>query len=295
MDVCSTNFDQYIADEVSKYDGVAVPIKAGLLSRLLIKKCACDKLHPNPDDEFCMPSVGPSYRIISEYEKKYLNMERVTSDYYNKEDPIIVEKIHPDGYMIINGHHRWAAALRLGYKKIPIHIVNVMHNQEIKEIIQHSKHNKRVTLDLDEVVFVNSDNAPKERPLPFPINKIFKEHIRRGIPALFRALEKNGFDIWIYSKNFYSREYLSILFKMYHSNVTNVVTGTNNRKNKEDRKSLESVYVDKYIYTLHIDNAGVLMIDNRSKKFCEFLINDPSTWSKDIINIIGDISTNEEP
>ncbi|MBP3241914.1 MAG: ParB N-terminal domain-containing protein [Oribacterium sp.] len=33
-------------------------------------------------------------------------------------DPIIVEKMYPDGYMILNGHHRWAAATRLGLKKV---------------------------------------------------------------------------------------------------------------------------------------------------------------------------------
>ena len=27
------------------------------------------------------------------------------------EDPIVVEKVHPDGYMILNGHHRWAASM----------------------------------------------------------------------------------------------------------------------------------------------------------------------------------------
>ena len=31
------------------------------------------------------------------------------------EEPLIVEKVHPEGYMLLNGHHRWAAALKTGY------------------------------------------------------------------------------------------------------------------------------------------------------------------------------------
>ena len=161
-------FDQYIADDIAKYAGVTMPVKAGFFNRIMVTKALCTALHPNPDDEFSIPSVGPSYRIISEYEKKYIYNSNHSMNYFDGEEPIMVEKIRPDGYMILNGHHRWAAALKLGYKKIPIQVINVTRNEEIKDIIKNSKHDKRVTLDLDEVVFWNPNNGPAENDLPFP-------------------------------------------------------------------------------------------------------------------------------
>ena len=60
-----------------------------------------------------------------------------------KDDPwgesIMVQKIHPSGYMILNGHHRWAAALRLGIKRVPIKILNLTHEDDIINIIERSE------------------------------------------------------------------------------------------------------------------------------------------------------------
>ena len=49
----NTAFEEFIAEEIKQYKGVYVPVKAGLLRRALIRWAPCDKLHPNPDDEFC--------------------------------------------------------------------------------------------------------------------------------------------------------------------------------------------------------------------------------------------------
>ena len=75
-----------------------------------------------PDDEFCSPKVGPNYRIISEYMNSF-RMERLHSKRYCDE-ALIVEKILPDGYLILNGHHRWAGALIAGVNKVYISIEN---------------------------------------------------------------------------------------------------------------------------------------------------------------------------
>ena len=67
------------------------------------------------------------------------------------DDPITVEKVHPDGYMILNGHHRWAAAMRVGIKMIPVKIVNLTNEVDIEKMLRASNNDKRATLDLDEV------------------------------------------------------------------------------------------------------------------------------------------------
>ena len=89
-----TEFDKFIAEEIKKYEGHAFPVKSGLLTRLMVKKADCTKLHPNPDDEFSFPDVGPSYRIIGEYEQKIRNAEKHGQP--PVEEPLIVEKMYPD-------------------------------------------------------------------------------------------------------------------------------------------------------------------------------------------------------
>lgn len=286
----STEFDEFIAKEIKTYAGVAMPVKAGFLNRLLVRKVACKKLHPNPDDEFSIPAVGPSYRIISDYEKKFLHNYNTNGNYYEDEEPIMVEKIRPDGYMILNGHHRWAAAIRMGYPKIPVHVINLTHVKEIKDIIKNSKHDKRVTLDLDEVVFWNENNGQPEKDLPFPLNKLYKDKLRLGIPALFNSLNKSGYDIWIYSSKFYSTDYIRDLFKRYHVHVTGIVTGTSKRKQfKDEKNAMQDLYAKKYLMTLHVDNDSVVMIDNKAKDFKEFNITGEANWSKAVIDIIKEL------
>lgn len=113
-----TDLQQFLAEEVNKYQGVAVPVRVSFLRRKLTKRLPVSKLHPNPDDEFCFPEIGPSMAIIARYEKEFRSVGNSAQDARMAgsavHDPIQVQKIRPDGYMILNGHHRWAAAMRTG-------------------------------------------------------------------------------------------------------------------------------------------------------------------------------------
>ena len=111
------NFSKYLQQEVNRWGDILVPEKAGYLERKYVKKVACTRLHPNPDDEFCWPSVGPNDRIIGEYLKQYHQTGKMKREDERVESPLMVEKVSPSGYMILNGHHRWAAYLKAGIKK----------------------------------------------------------------------------------------------------------------------------------------------------------------------------------
>ena len=147
-----TQFEKYLAEDLERCRGVYYPVKTGLPRRLLTRKASVFDLHPNPDDEFCDPKVGPSEKIISEYQQLYLNALK-TSYHFYEDEPIIVERLHPDGYRILNGHHRWAAVMRIGQPSIPIRIVNMTHEADVKKILENSANTKRAALDLDEVIF----------------------------------------------------------------------------------------------------------------------------------------------
>ena len=184
-------FAEYLKKEIEKYSGIMVPVKASLAERLMVKKAPVGKLHPNPDDEFSHPEVGPNYRIISKYMALYKQYGSMKKPEEILEEPLLVEKVRPDGYMLLNGHHRWAAFWNLGVKMVPVSIVNLTQETDIEQMIAASTHDKRATLDLDEVVFWQGE-GPAEKPLKGLIGRRYKEQIREGIPALLHYLSKNG-------------------------------------------------------------------------------------------------------
>ena len=289
----NTKFDAFIAEEIKKIKGVYVPVKAGILRRALIRWAPCKKLHPNPDDEFCMPKVGPNYGIISDYMNRFREERRHSRQYCDER--LVVERIRPDGYLILNGHHRWAAALQLGYPSIPVEIVDLTTETDIREILKSSNHDKRVTLDLDEVVFAKGD-APAEKPLPFPTCKVYKERIRLGVPALFRYLNKKGYDVWVYTAGYYSADYIQRLFKKYHVHISGAVTGLG-RKTADGakvRKEMETLIGNKYPVTIHIDNDLLLRVSGKTKEADEYEIGGPpAEWSQRVMEIMEKIDARE--
>ena len=107
----SSEFNDFLREEVNKYKGIYVPVKAGLLQRALVRHVSCKRLHPNPDDEFCFPDIGPNQENIGQYEKK-IKQSKIYELSRPFDEPITVQKILPRGYLILNGHHCWAAAIR---------------------------------------------------------------------------------------------------------------------------------------------------------------------------------------
>ncbi len=285
-----TDFDRFIAEEVEKYKGIAFPVKAGIIERLFKKKTNCANLHPNPADEFCMPEIGPSYRIINEYVSK---INRVGFDNIAAMDmgSITVEKIYPKGYMILNGHHRWAAYLQLKKNPISIEIVNITHKDDIEKMIKKSVHDKRVTFDLDEVIFRQDSDINIEEGLPLLLQKIYKQKIRKGVPALFQYFISQGYDIWVYSQKLYSMDYVNRLFKAYHVKISGIVTGIKRYSsvNPKIKKEIEAMLANKYQQTIHIDNDMLVIIDNNTKNFDEFMLK-PESWSKDVMDIMNNIN-----
>lgn len=292
--MAKTEFDNYIADEVSKMKGVYMPVKAGLLERLFKKRLHMNKLHPNPEDEFAFPDIGPNYEIVSGYEKAILDAKDRKREPFEK-DPIIVEKMHPHGYMILNGHHRWAAAHRMKLKKIRSKIINLPLESDIRKILEKSQHDKRATLDLDEVVYRNPDDECLEKALGFPYSLKYKQRIRLGIPALFYFLSKNGYDIWVYSANLYSIDDIGDFFRCYHVHVDGIVTGTSkNKRPGAGDGSIEKIIQEKYRTTLHIDNEMILCTRKDTGEYEDFDIEaEPKDWAQKAITIIEGIIKNE--
>ena len=282
-----SRFGEFVAGEVRKYRSVYVPVKVNPVVCQFLRSARLEKVHPNPDDEFCDPRIGPNYGIMGEYQQQFRDARRHSWRYCS--DPVIVENIRPDGYMLLNGHHRWGAALRLGYKSIPIKVVNLTQENDIKKLLENTKHTLRVTLDLDEVVFRQQTDALCEKKLPFPLNRLYPERLRLGIPALFHFFARSGYDIWVYSAKYYSMGYIKALFRKYRVRVSGVITGTarKGRQDAEIRKRLEQMIAEKYDCTVHIDNDLLVRIFNKTGAFDEHHLNaDSPEWAHEIMQLV---------
>lgn len=282
---------EFVSNDIEKQKGVSIPVHAGLLERILVRTTAVSNLHPNAEDEFSMKSVGPSYRIIGEYEKKFRDAMRMESKVV--EEPLTVEKLRPKGYLLLNGHHRWAAAIRCGIKRVPIKIINCATESDIKKILEKSNHDKRAAIDLDEVVFRPNDYPYLEKKaFSFPLSLRLKKRIRLGIPALFYYLVKNGYDIWVYAADYYSIDDIRRFFRAYSVHVDGIITGISKRdQNKsESMARMNELIANKYSLNLHIDNETILETHMKTKEFEDHEINaSEEEWAKKAIAIVEEI------
>lgn len=281
---------EYVKKDIEKYDGISMPVKANIFEQIFIKNLPPKKLHPNPHDEFCMESIGPNDGIISDYMKKIRQNKEQSLRIFD--EPVIVEKMKPDGYMLINGHHRWAAALSLDIQKIPVKVSNMTHVVDILEQIEKTNRTKRASINLDEVVFCRNESEPCEKPLVFPFNRIFPERIRKDIPALIYALQDEGYDVWVYSSGYSSMDYISQLFRHRQIHINGIINGADHSKsgNSEDMSKVKELMAKKYRITLNIDTDQVSWVRSDTKEFDQIDIQpDSGEWTKEVISIIRNL------
>ena len=297
--MAATQFEAFLAEEVRKVKGISYPVKAGFLRQLFIKKAPCSKLHPNPDDEFCSPEIGPNYEIMTRYAADYRKVGSNPNDMQfldsSIREPIEVEKIYPDGYMILNGHHRWGGAIQAGMDTLQIKIVDLTQKSDVQKMLEKSGFTRRVTLDLDETVFRPESDPCLEKRLRFPLNRFYKERLRLGIPALFHMLNASGYDIWIYTASYYSVNYLQYYLKHYRVHVTGIVTGTARKSpaGTDTRKALETMLESRYKSTVHIDKDSVIRTFTGSHSFEEFSLSGaPETWSREVMDVFEKMKKN---
>lgn len=296
MSATKGQFEIMLENEVKRIKGNYTPVRASFLRRLFTRFLKCGQLHPNPDDEFSMPSIGPSYEIISRYTQEIRDGRNLGfKKFFN--EPVMVQKITPDGYLLLNGHHRWAAAVRSRLPKLRVKIINLTQQNDISTMLGNSKSSRRVAIDLDEVVYREKYDELTEKPVRFPFNRIHKDPMRLGIPALFNYLNEHGYDIWVYTARYYSFDSIQQYFRLHHTRVCGVITGT--RRNVSEfaaaKAQMEKMVNEKYEYTLHIGNDFLVRTNNRTKEFEDYDIKSPAIeWAQHVTDIIGEIEKKEK-
>ena len=284
-------FQDFLQEEVARVKSVYYPVRAGFLQRVFKRQARPQSLHPNPDDIFCDPKIGPNFGIINGYADDY--RQPFLPKYSFKQDslrePIMVHKARPDGYLILNGHHRWAAATQVGIPKVKIRIVNLTREKDIHDMLSRSRTDRRVTLDLDEVVFCSPEDSFAEPHFRFPVRCFYKERVRLGVPALFHYLIQNGYDIWVYTSKLYSMEYIRFYFRHWNVRLAGIVTGAGRKVagssafGDELKKKMETHYRS----TMHIDGNAVTRTFSGRKEIEEYpLSGSAETWSREVMDVI---------
>ena len=285
-----------IAEDKAKYDGIRRPLKAGLLERLFVGKIACDRLHVNPDDEFSDPKIGPSMRIIGEYGEAIQRAHRFSEPIFS--EPVQVEKMAPDGYLMLNGHHRWGAAMRYREPNIRVQIVNVTHEKDVEKMMDRSANSRRISFDLDEVLLADGrDDVPAEKP-KFPGSLLYRQRLRAGAAALISALRNKGYDVWVYTAGYYSTAYIQGLFGGYGVKVDGIINGVNKKRagKAENSSGLKEKIRAKYPVSVHADNETLVWTDARQKHFRveELNMKTPAEWSSCIQETLGRLEKETE-
>lgn len=293
MAVWPEDYIEKVVKDVEKYNGVRKVIKAGLIERCVIKNCAPKRIHPNPIDEFSQPDIGPNLGIVGDYVKLINYNESQELPIFK--EPLIVQKMEPDGYLLLNGHHRWFAAIRMRVKKIHIQIINLITENDLSRMINKTKNTKLATFDFDEVLLSRdeSNQAPLRDSL---FCKKIKERLRVGAPEVIKAFADNGYDICVYTASYLTEEDFEDFFSMYELKVDVVVNGINEkRKNTAGgTQNLKEMIREKYKHIAHVDNESVVCTNRVTKNYEIYEIPDEETWEEGIKNIIKVIADNYE-
>lgn len=116
------SFATRIKKDVEKYSGKRQTVRASIIDIMTVRHLSPDQMHANPDDDFVNPKVGPNEEIIEKYiEEARQDMEMGAMSF---DEPIMVAKLENGEYMIVNGHHRWAAAIKVGLTQVRVVVVN---------------------------------------------------------------------------------------------------------------------------------------------------------------------------
>lgn len=146
-----------------------------------------------------------------------------------------------------------------------------------------------VSFDLDETLFVNPEKVPTEDNLSFPLNKIYKDRLRKGTSELLKWINNNNIELWIYTTSFRSERYIKSIFRHYGIKIDNIINGKRHEKEiqKNNTERLPSKYPAKYHIDLHIDDEISVYQNGISYGFRVYLLKENDTlWTENIKNEI---------
>ena len=155
----------------------------------------------------------------------------------------------------------------------------------------------RVSFDLDEVLLVSPKTHKTEPPLPFPLDRIFRERLRLGTPELIHALQDMGYEVWVYTSSFRSEQYIRRLFRCYGVRFDGIVNGERHLREvqRDRRETLPQKVPSHYRISLHVDDEAVIVTSGRQMGFNVYQLEaDDDNWKEKVIARADEIRRREE-
>lgn len=156
----------------------------------------------------------------------------------------------------------------------------------------------RVSFDLDEVLFVSPETHKIEPPMPFPLNRLFRERLRLGTPSLIHSLQSMGYEVWVYTSSYRTERYIRALFRFYGVRFDGIVNAQ--RHNREVQRNHAATLPQKlpnhYHISLHIDDESVICSYGRQYGFHTYQLDaDDDHWKEKIIACAEEVRHIERP
>ena len=144
----------------------------------------------------------------------------------------------------------------------------------------------RVSFDLDEVLFVDPATFETEPPLSFPLNRLYKERLRKGTVDLIHKLQEMDFEVWVYTSSYRSVGYIRSLFRSYGVRFDGIINMPRHLKEvQRDRKELLPQKMPGfYRIALHVDDEDVIHRYGKLFGFKTIKVCDPDPdWAEKVL------------
>jgi len=144
----------------------------------------------------------------------------------------------------------------------------------------------RISFDLDEVLFVDPKTFETEDPLPFPLNRIYRERLRKGTIRLIHTLQNEGFSVWVYTSSFRSEHYIRSLFRHYGIEFDEIINSIRHQKEVQRGRltPLPQKMPGHYQIDLHVDDEDVIHDYGRRYGFRTCKVCDPDPdWVEKVL------------
>ena len=153
-----------------------------------------------------------------------------------------------------------------------------------------------VSFDLDEVLFVDPRTHLTEPALKYPFSRIYQERLRKGTARLIPELQRQGYEVWVYTSSFRSERYIRNLFRHYGIRFDGIVNGNRHLREVQAGHSevLPQKLPNRYHISLHIDDESIIETNGRAYGFNVYLLNaQDDEWEEKILQRAEEIKKRE--
>ena len=152
---------------------------------------------------------------------------------------------------------------------------------------QDDKSKMRVSFDLDEVLFVSPKDHRTEPALNFPWSRFYPERLRYGTCRLIPELQRQDYEVWIYTSSHRTEKYIRKLFKHYGITLDGIVNAQRHKREvqRERREIMPSKMPGYYRISLHVDDETVVASYGKKYGFNVYELNaHDDDWAEKIID-----------